>query len=74
MNTKIDLEKTGTLEFRVRVVEQSGESTHNVTIKQDDYARLAGGTVEPEELLRRSFEFLLERETLNRSSAASIYR
>jgi hypothetical protein len=62
MLTKIEVENIGNLEFRVRIIEKSSESTHEVTMKQDDYARLTGGKVEPEELVRRSFEFLLERE------------
>jgi hypothetical protein len=62
MAAKIEVEKTGNLEFRVRIVEKGGESSHHVSLKQEDYARLTGGTIEPEELLRRSFEFLLERE------------
>jgi len=62
MPAKIEVEKTGNLEFRVRIIEKGGESSHLVTVKQDDYAKLTGGKIEPEELLRRSFEFLLERE------------
>ena len=62
MAAKIEVEKTGNLEFRVRIIEKGSESTHTVTLKQDDYARLTGGKIEPEELVRRSFEFLLERE------------
>ncbi len=58
----IEIETTGNLEFRVRIIEKSRESTHHVSIKQDDYARLTGGEMVPEELLKRSFEFLLERE------------
>ena len=62
MAAKIAVEKTGNLKFLVRVSEANSESTHRVTVKQDDYDRLAGERVEPEELVRRSFEFLLERE------------
>ena len=62
MAPKIEVEKTGELEFRVRILEKGSESTHQVSLKQDDYARLTSGKIEPEELLRRSFEFLLERE------------
>jgi hypothetical protein len=62
MAAKIEVEKTGNLEFRVRIIEKDSESTHHVTIKQADYTKLTGGKIEPEELLRRSFEFLLERE------------
>jgi hypothetical protein len=62
MAAKIEVEKTGTLEFRVRIIEKGSESTHHVTMKQNDYTRLTAGKIEPQELLRRSFEFLLERE------------
>ena len=62
MASKIAVIKTGDLEFRVRILEQNGETTHHVSLKPDDYARLTGGKTEPEELVQRSFEFLLERE------------
>lgn len=62
MAAKIEVEKTGDLEFRVRIIEVSGESTHAVSIQQADYTKLTGGKIEPEELLQRSFEFLLKRE------------
>jgi hypothetical protein len=62
MPAKIEIERTGDFEFRVRIVEKGSESTHHVTMKQDDYDRIAGGKIKPEELLKRSFEFLLERE------------
>ncbi len=62
MTAKIEVEKTGNLEFRVRIIEKGSESTHHVTMKQGDYARLTGEKNKPEELVRRSFEFLLERE------------
>ena len=48
--------------FRVRVAESGSETTHEVTVSANDYAKLAAGKIEPEELVRRSFEFLLERE------------
>ena len=62
MPQKIEVEKTGNFEFRVRITEKSGELAHHVSLKQEDYTRLTGAKVEPEELVRRSFEFLLERE------------
>jgi hypothetical protein len=62
MAAKIEVEKIDKSKFRVRVVESGSESSHDVTVSPKDYARLAGGKVEPEELVRRSFEFLLERE------------
>ncbi|MGD0905976.1 MAG: hypothetical protein ABSA96_00225 [Candidatus Acidiferrales bacterium] len=62
MASKIEVEKTGSLEFRVRISEPGGESVHHVTVKQSDFDRLSGGNVEAEALIERSFEFLLERE------------
>jgi hypothetical protein len=62
MAAKIEVEKTGNLEFRVRIIEKGSESTHSVSVKQADFARLTGAKIDPEELVRRSFEFLLERE------------
>jgi hypothetical protein len=76
--SKIEVEKTGHLEFRVRILEKDGETTHHVTLKQDDYTKLTGGKIEPQELVRRSFEFLLERELkesiLNRFELSVISR
>jgi hypothetical protein len=59
---KIEIEKAGEGEFRVRVTEGASETTHRVTVKPADYQRLAEGKVGPAELVRRSFEFLLENE------------
>lgn len=59
----IKVEKLDAAHFRVRVTEGKSESAHEVTLDPKDHARLAGGTVEPEELIRKSFEFLLERES-----------
>ena len=44
------------------LTEDGSESVHQVTLDPKDHARLSGGAVEPEELIRKSFEFLLERE------------
>ena len=62
MSTKIEVEKVDASDFRVRVIEAGSESTHQVTLDPKDYARLAGGAVEPQEFIRKSFQFLLERE------------
>ncbi len=62
MPAKIEVEKLDAAHFRVRVIEGGSESTHHVTLDPKDYARLAGATIEPEELIRKSFQFLLERE------------
>lgn len=62
MAPKIEVEQTGEGEFRVRVTEGGSETSHRVTLKPQDYERLAKGKAAPQELVRRSFEFLLENE------------
>ncbi len=62
MTATIEVERLNDKEFRVRVIEGRSETSHVVTLQADDHQRLAGGKAEPEELVRRSFEFLLERE------------
>jgi hypothetical protein len=63
MAARIEVEKLGDEEFLVRVSEGSSETKHHVTLKPRDFQKLAGGKVSPEELIRKSFEFLLERES-----------
>lgn len=62
MAAKIEVEQAGESEFRVRVIEGKTETSHRVTLKPGDYERLTRGKTEPRELVRRSFEFLLENE------------
>ncbi|GAB4326746.1 MAG: hypothetical protein Kow00127_19560 [Bacteroidales bacterium] len=62
MNEKISIEKTGNENYLV-TVEGRQTTVHEVTVKEDDYKRLTGGAVTPEELLKESFRFLLERES-----------
>ena len=49
-------------EFLVRIAEVGGSSSHQVTLDPADYQRLTGGKIEPAELIKRSFGFLLARE------------
>ena len=50
--------------FGVQVAQANGQTRHHVTLSQKDFAELTEGkTTTPEELVRRSFEFLLERES-----------
>lgn len=51
------------------IVEGGVATEHSVSVTEDDLERFTGGRAQPEELLRASFEFLLERE-----SNASILR
>ena len=50
-------------ETKYRVVVESGSRTeHQVTLQQAYFQKLTGGRATPEQLIERSFEFLLERE------------
>jgi hypothetical protein len=62
MAARIEVEKVKDGEFRVRVMEGRSESTHRVRVSEGDYRRLSQGKIEAEELIRRSFVFLLARE------------
>jgi hypothetical protein len=62
MSAKIEVERIDASYFRVRVIEGGSESSHQVTLDPKDHAKLAGASVAPENLIRISFEFLLERE------------
>jgi hypothetical protein len=44
-------------------VSQGSTTTHNVRLPADYHEDLTGGALAPELLIRRSFEFLLERES-----------
>ncbi len=58
----IDVTQRSDDEFEV-TVEEGGTSTHHVVTVDDDYHRkLTGGRMGKDELVRRSFEFLLQRE------------
>jgi hypothetical protein len=59
---KIDVEMLKDGEYRVRVREGATETVHTVTLQPPALQKLAGGHASPEDLLRLSFEFLLERE------------
>ncbi len=47
--------------FDVRVSDGASESRHEVTLSRTDHERIASGA-DPDELVRESFAFLLERE------------
>ena len=48
--------------FQVNVTDGDGQTTHRVTVAPETYERLTGQVCPPEEFVRRSFEYLLERE------------
>ncbi len=55
-------EKSGSL-FEVEVESNGIKTVHEVTLDDDYYQRLTGGKIGKEELIKKSFEFLLERES-----------
>lgn len=46
----------------VTVEDRTGQSRHTVSVPEDDYRTLSEGDVDVDELVRESFEFLLDRE------------
>jgi hypothetical protein len=58
----IQIEKVRADEYRVTVQEGGSESAHAVTAPPDYVQKLTAGKADAETLIRRSFEFLLERE------------
>jgi hypothetical protein len=58
----IEVEPLADGAFQIRVKEDATESSHRVTLKPHYLSRLTAGKIEAPELIRRSFEFLLERE------------
>jgi hypothetical protein len=62
MAARIEVETVRDGEFRVRVIDADSESSHQVTLSAEHYNRLTRGKIEPQELVKRSFQFLLERE------------
>jgi hypothetical protein len=50
----------------VQVSESNGQTRHSVTVSRKDFEQLTNGKpTTPEELVRKSFDFLLERESKN---------
>jgi hypothetical protein len=62
MAARITVEERRPGEFHVEVREGASRSTHTVTLDPEAERTLGGGAVPAAELVRRSFEFLLERE------------
>jgi hypothetical protein len=58
----IKVEKTDETTFKVTVDDRT-VTTHTVTVDPAYHKRLTGGSATPETLVRKSFEFLLDRES-----------
>ena len=48
--------------FDVEVVESDTKTAHTVEVRKPYYEKLTGRKIPPEDLIKKSFEFLLERE------------
>jgi hypothetical protein len=59
---RIGVERLTGNTYRVTVSDAGGHTAHTVTVDAAYHQRLTGGSGSPEELVKRSFEFLLERE------------
>jgi hypothetical protein len=66
MTTRIDVRcvpTTGGWSCTATIDDGAGPpSTHDISVSPDDLGRLAPAAAEPTDLVRRSLEFLLERE------------
>jgi hypothetical protein len=59
----IEIEKKNQNEFAVLVREKETQSQHLVTLDDVYYHLLTQGKITKEDLIRKSFQFLLERES-----------
>jgi len=59
----IDIKKKRDQEFLVIVSEKGWKTEHTVTLDEDYYQDLTEGLISKEELIKKSFEFLLKRES-----------
>ena len=58
----IEVKKKNEQEFLVTIEEKGTRSKHKVTLDNEYYQNLNDGKITKEELIKKSFEFLLERE------------
>jgi hypothetical protein len=62
MASTIEVARSGPGKFQVTIKEADGQTTHLVSLKAEDYQRLTGGKVREEDLIEKSFQFLLSHE------------
>ena len=58
----IKVEKQDENTFKVEVDEENTKSSHSVTLDDQYHKKLSGNIIPKEDLIKKSFEFLLERE------------
>lgn len=59
----IEVNKVSENEFKVRIGEGNSQTEHRVILDDDYYRKLTHGEITREELIKKSFEFLLDRES-----------
>jgi len=59
----IEVKKKSREEFLVKVEEEGGSKDYVVTLENSYYQDLTQGNITQEELIEKSFKFLLERES-----------
>ena len=59
----IEVEKKSTGEFLVIVDEGSSKTEHNVELDDEYYQKLTRGKIPKQALIKKSFQFLLDRES-----------
>lgn len=59
----IKITKTKPDNFIVEVETSDGKTSHNVVLKDSYYENLINGEISKEELIEKSFEFLLKKES-----------
>lgn len=59
----IEVNKITENEFNVTVKEGSSMTAHRVTLDDEYYQKLTAGKISAEDLIKKSFEFLLQRES-----------
>ncbi|GAG60933.1 unnamed protein product [marine sediment metagenome] len=62
MRILIVVKKKNEKQFIVKVEEEGTAKDYSVTLYDDYYQKLTGGRITKEELIRKSFKFLLKRE------------
>ena len=59
----IEVKKKNEQDFIVTIEDKGSRSEHEVTLDDSYYQNLTDGKITKEELIKKSFEFLLERES-----------
>ena len=59
----IEIKKINNNTFEVHVSTQQGDTSHEVSVSDECWQDLTGDKISKEDLVKKSFDFLLERES-----------